>query len=75
MGLRLRGFHKDAKSRLWLSPPGSGLNFCKQRLKYGHQIFFSLQNLKYLKTKKKYIGHHDKLIFRHIYAVTRLSIE
>ena len=26
-GLRLRGFHKAAKSRLWLVSPGSGLNF------------------------------------------------
>ena len=58
--LDLRGFHKAAKSRLWLSLPGSGLNFCKQRLQYDCHIFFSLQNLKCLKIKYKFVEHLPK---------------
>ena len=31
---------------LELSLPGSGLNFCEQRLKYGSHIFFSTSKFK-----------------------------
>ena len=79
MILDLEGFtklHKAfTKSRLWQSLPRSGLNFYKQRLKYGRYIFFSLQNFKYLKIKNKYIGHLPKLVFGHIYMITRPPIE
>ena len=41
--LPLEGFTKLLSLRL-PSVPSSGLNFCKQRLRYSLHIFFSLQN-------------------------------
>ena len=38
-------------------------------------IFFSLQNLKFLEIKNKYIEHLPKLVFGHIYVIMRLPIE
>ena len=66
----------NAKSKFWLSLSGSGLNFCKQRLKYGRSIFLSLQNLKCLKIKNKYITEHLPMLpFRYIYVDARFSVE
>ena len=56
-------FHKAVKSRLWLSLPGSGPNFCKQRFKYHFRI------LKCLKRKNNYVEHLRKLVFGHMYVV------
>ena len=60
------------KSRPWLSLPWSGLNFCKQRLTYGRDIFF---NFICLRLKNKYVEHLPKLGFGYIYVVARYSIE
>ena len=64
----------ESFTSLWLSLSGSGLNFCKQRFKDGRHIFFSLQNLKCLKTKNEYIEHLTKAVFGSLYVVTRFSI-
>ena len=74
MILDLEDFTKAAKSRPWLRLPKSGLNFCKQRLKYGRHIFFSLQNLKCLKIKNKYIERCPKLFFGHVCVIIRFPI-
>ena len=44
-----------------LSPPGSGHNFCKQRLKYSYHKFFSTLKTE-MKIKYKYIDHFPKIV-------------
>ena len=58
-----------------LSLHRNGLNFCKQRLKYGRHISSYLKNLKCLKINNKYIEEHRRLVFGYIYLGIRLSIE
>ena len=63
--LNVEGFHKGVRSNFWHSGP----YICKQRLKYGHHKFFSVQSLKCLKLNNKYLGHHPKLVLGHFYVV------
>ena len=42
---------------------GSGLKFCKQRLKYGYHNSFSVPNLKWLKIRYKCIKELPRVIF------------
>ena len=54
LGIRLKGFDKAAKSKILSCLSGSGVDFCKQRYKFGCCTFFLFQNLKCLKIKNNY---------------------